>query len=34
MNASKKRSNIIFLIVHFMFEKMFKLPKDARFRKR
>ena len=25
---------IIFLIVHFMFEKMFKLPKDARFKKR
>ena len=25
---------IIFLILHFMFEKMFKLPKDARFKKR
>ena len=25
---------IIFLIVHYMFEKMFKLPKDARFKKR
>ena len=25
---------IIFLIVHYMFEKMFKLPKDARFKRR
>ena len=25
---------IIFIVVHYMFEKMFKLPKDARFRKR
>ena len=25
---------IIFIVVHYMFEKMFKLPKDARFKKR